>query len=253
MAEGRRFATYPSLSDRVVFITGGASGIGAAFVTHFYAQGCQVAFVDLDEARGRRMADQLGAERSWFRRCDVTDAEALQAAIRDASAALGPITILINNVANDTRQVAAEVTPQVWRETLAVNLDPAFIASAAVYPMMRDAGGGSIVNVSSVNALTGHADLAAYSAAKGAINSLTKSLAHAWGGDGVRVNALSPGWVVTERQLELWLTPQADWEKLTAIKARIEPDDIARAALFLAAEDSRMMTGQNLVVDAGRT
>ena len=186
---------------------------------------------------------------------DVTDAQALQGAIRTPVATLGPVTILINNVANDTRQVASEVTPQVWRETLAVNLDPTFIASAAVYPMMRDAGGGAIVNVSSVNALTGHADLAAYSAAKGAINSLTKSLAHAWGGDGIRVNALSPGWVVTARQLELWLTPQAeaDWEKLVALKDRIAPDDIARAALFLAAEDSRMMTGQNLVVDAGRT
>ena len=255
MVERRRFATYPSLDGRTVFITGGASGIGATFVTHFCAQGGKVAFVDLDEAAGRRIAGHLGAERGWFRRCDVTDAEALQAAIRDAAAALGPVTILINNVANDTRQVAELVTPQVWRETLAVNLDPAFIASAAVYPMMRDAGGGSIVNVSSINAMTGHADLAAYSAAKGAINSLTKSLAHAWGADHIRVNALSPGWVVTARQLELWLTPEAEaeWEKLTALKDRLDPDDIARAALFLAADDSGMMTGQNLVVDAGRT
>lgn len=250
----RRFATYPSLEGRTVFITGGASGIGATFVTHFYAQGCKVAFVDLDATAGEEIA-RLGGERAWFRRCDVTDAEGLQAAIRDAAAAFGPITVLINNVANDTRQVAAEVTPLVWRETLAVNLDPAFIASNAVYPMMRAAGGGAIVNVSSINALTGHADLAAYSAAKGAINSLTKSLAHAWGADGIRVNALSPGWVVTARQLELWLTPEAEaeWEKLTALKDRLDPDDIARAALFLAADDSRMMTGQNLVVDAGRT
>jgi NAD(P)-dependent dehydrogenase (short-subunit alcohol dehydrogenase family) len=249
------YATYPSLDGRTVFITGGASGIGATFVVHFYAQGCNVAFVDLDEIAGRGMAAKLGAERAWFRRCDVTDAEALQSAIRDAAAALGPITVLINNVANDTRQVAAEVTPESWRETLAVNLDPTFIASAAVYPMMRAAGGGAIVNLSSINALTGHADLAAYSAAKGAINSLTKSLAHAWGGDRIRVNALSPGWVVTARQMELWLTPEAeaDWEKLTALKDRIDPDDIARAALFLAADDSRMITGQNLVVDAGRT
>jgi NAD(P)-dependent dehydrogenase (short-subunit alcohol dehydrogenase family) len=249
------YATYPSLAGRTVFITGGASGIGATFVIHFYAQGCKVAFIDLDETAGQEMAAKLGADRAWFRRCDVTDSEALQSAIRDAAAALGPIGVLINNVANDTRQVAAEMTPQAWRETLAVNLDPTFIASAAVYPMMRDAGGGAIVNVSSVNALTGHADLAAYSAAKGAINSLTKSLAHAWGGDRIRVNALSPGWVTTARQLKLWLTPEAEaeWEKLTALKDRLDPDDIARAALFLAADDSRMMTGQNLVVDAGRT
>ncbi|MGZ3377144.1 MAG: SDR family NAD(P)-dependent oxidoreductase [Phenylobacterium sp.] len=249
------FATYPSLQDRVVFITGGASGIGATFVTHFYAQGCKVAFVDLDESAGQVLATTLGADRAWFRRCDVTDAAALEGSIGEAAGTLGPITVLINNVANDTRQVAAEVTPQIWRETLAVNLDPSFIASAAVYPMMRDAGGGAIVNVSSINALTGHADLAAYSAAKGAINSLTKSLAHAWGGNRIRVNTLSPGWVVTARQLELWLTPEAEaeWTKLTALKDRIDPDDIARAALFLAADDSRMMTGQNLVVDAGRT
>jgi NAD(P)-dependent dehydrogenase (short-subunit alcohol dehydrogenase family) len=247
-------ATYPSLKDRTVFITGGASGIGAAFVQAFHDQGCKVGFVDLDAPAGQALSARLGAA-SWFRRCDVTDAEALQAAVGAAAEALGPITVLINNVANDTRQVAAEVTPKAWRETLAVNLDPAFIASAAVYPMMQAAGGGSIVNVSSINALTGHADLAAYSAAKGAINALTKSLAHAWGGDRIRVNALSPGWVITPRQQELWLTPEAeaDWTRLAALKDRILPEDIARAALFLASDDSRMMTGQNLVVDAGRT
>lgn len=248
------FASYPSLKGRTVFVTGGATGIGAALVRAFGAQGGRMAFVDLDEAAGQGLAGELGAA-VWYRRCDVTDAAALQAAIRDAAQALGPITVLINNVANDTRQVAAEVTPAVWRETLAVNLDPAFIAAAAVHPMMQAAGGGAIVNVSSINALTGHADLAAYSAAKGAINALTKSLAHAWGGDRIRVNALSPGWVVTPRQLELWLTPEAeaDWARLTALKDRLLPEDIARAALFLASDDARMMTGQNLVVDAGRT
>jgi NAD(P)-dependent dehydrogenase (short-subunit alcohol dehydrogenase family) len=248
------FASYPSLKGRTVFITGGATGIGAAFVQAFNSQGGRVAFVDLNEAAGQGLAAELGAP-VWFRRCDVTDAEALQGAIRDAAAALGPITVLINNVANDTRQVAAEVTPQAWRETLAVNLDPAFIAATAVYPMMQAAGGGAIVNVSSITALLGPGDLAAYAAAKGAINALTKSLAHAWGVERIRVNAISPGWVITPRQLELWLTPQAeaDWTALAALKDRIMPEDIARAALFLASDDSRMMTGQNLVVDAGRT
>jgi NAD(P)-dependent dehydrogenase (short-subunit alcohol dehydrogenase family) len=247
------FATYPSLKDRTVFVTGGASGIGAAFVQTFHDQGAKVAFVDLDEAAGQALAGKLGA--SWFRRCNVKDAEALQAAIRDAAATLGPITVLINNVANDTREVAAEVTPEAWRKGLAVNLDPAFIAAVAVYPMMKAAGGGSIVNVSSINALLGPGELPTYSAAKGAINSLSKSLAHAWGPDRIRVNALSPGWVVTPRQLELWLTPQAEaeWSKLVALKDRIMPEDIARAALFLASDDSRMMTGQNMIVDAGRT
>jgi NAD(P)-dependent dehydrogenase (short-subunit alcohol dehydrogenase family) len=247
-------STYPSLKDRTVFVTGGASGIGAALVQSFHDQGCKVAFVDLDDAAGRALAAKLG-ERSWFRLCDVTDAGALQSAIGDASTALGWITVLINNVANDTRQVAADVTPEAWRKSLAVNLDPSFIAAVAVYPMMKAAGGGSIVNLSSINALLGPGELPDYSAAKGAINSLSKSLAHAWGVDRIRVNALSPGWVITPRQLELWLTPEAEaeWSKLTALKDRIMPEDIASAALFLASDDSRMMTGQNMVVDAGRT
>ena len=247
------FASYPSLKDRVVFVTGGASGIGASFVEEFHAQGCKVAFVDLHEAEGRALA--AGVQPAWFTRCDVTDTQALQGAIADAAQALGPITVLVNNVANDTREDAAEITPESWRMGLAVNLDPAMIAAAAVYPMMKAAGGGSIVNVSSINALLGPGELPTYSAAKGAINALTKSLARAWGPDRIRVNALSPGWVITPRQLELWLTGQAEaeWSKLVALKDRIMPQDIAHAALFLAADDSRMMTGQNMVVDAGRT
>jgi NAD(P)-dependent dehydrogenase (short-subunit alcohol dehydrogenase family) len=244
-------ATYPSLAGRTVFVTGGASGIGASFVEAFAHQGCKVAFVDLQAEAGQALA---GRVEGWFRRCDVTDAGALQTAIADAAEAVGPITVLINNVANDTRHDAAELTPEAWRKALAVNLDPAVIASVAVYPMMKAAGGGAIVNVSSINAIWGPAHLAAYVAAKGAINSLSKGLAREWGPDKVRVNALSPGWVVTERQLELWLTPEAEaeWSKQVALKDRILPEDIARAALFLASDESRMMTGQNLIVDAGR-
>ncbi|MDB5450400.1 MAG: short-chain dehydrogenase/reductase [Phenylobacterium sp.] len=247
------FASYPSLQGKVAFITGGASGIGASFVQSFHDQGAKVAFIDLNDAAGEALAQRLGG--AWFRRCDVTDAEALQAAVRDAGRALGPVTVLINNVANDTRQKAAETSPEAWRKGLAVNLDPAFIASTAAYPMMKQAGGGVIVNVSSINALLGPAELAAYAAAKGAINSMSKSLAREWGPDNIRVNALSPGWVVTERQLELWLTPEAEaeWVKQVALKRRIMPEDIARLALFLASDDSQMITGQNLVIDGGRT
>ena len=247
------FATYPSLNHRAVFVTGGASGIGASFVRAFQAQGADVAFVDLQATSGEALADELAGP--WFRCCDVTDPQALQAAIRDAAAALGPITILINNVANDARQAAAAMTPEDWRASLAVNLDPAFIAAVAVRPMMQAAGGGSIINVSSINALLGPAQLAAYSAAKGALNTLSKSLAREWGADNIRVNALSPGWVVTQRQLDLWLTPQAEaeWMRQVALQARIQPEDVARLALFLAADDSHMITGQNLVIDGGRT
>lgn len=247
------FASYPSLRGRVVFITGGATGIGASFVAQFHAQGARVAFVDQQGEAGGGLSAGLAG--SWFRRCDVTDDAALKAAISEAAAALGPITVLINNVANDTRGKAVETTSEAWRAGLAVNLDPVFAASTTVYPMMRHAGGGSVINVSSINALWGPAEMPAYVAAKGAINALTKSLAREWGPDRIRVNALSPGWVVTPRQLELWLTPEAEaeWSLHVALKDRIQPDDIARAALFLASDDSRMMTGQNLVVDAGRT
>jgi NAD(P)-dependent dehydrogenase (short-subunit alcohol dehydrogenase family) len=247
------FATYPSLAGRTVFITGGASGIGESLVEQFHAQGAKVAFVDLKAEEGRALAERLRG--GWFSPCDVTDALALQAAVEAAAAALGPVTILINNVANDTRHEAAETTPAAWRRGLAVNLDPAFIASVAVYPMMRQAGGGAILNISSINALLGPPGMAAYVASKGAVNALSKGLAREWGEAGIRVNALSPGWVVTPRQLELWLTPEAEaaWSEQVALKGRILPEDVARLALFLASDDARMITGQNFVIDAGRT
>lgn len=247
------YASYPSLAGRVVFVTGGASGIGASFVEQFQAQGARVAFVDQQVDAGEALSARLSG--SWFRPCDVTDPDALKAAIDDTAAAMGPIAVLINNVANDRRSKAAETSMMAWRASLAVNLDPVFAAATAVYSMMRDAGGGSIINVSSINALWGPAEMPAYVAAKGAINALTKSLAREWGPDRIRVNALSPGWVVTPRQLELWLTSEAEaeWSKQVALTNRLTPEDIARAALFLAADDSAMMTGQNMVVDAGRT
>jgi NAD(P)-dependent dehydrogenase (short-subunit alcohol dehydrogenase family) len=245
------FATYPSLRDKAVFITGAASGIGAVMARAFHEQGAKVAFIDLQAEEGEALAGELGA---WFRPCDVTDAQALQQAVTDAAAALGGLDVLVNNVANDTRRAAADTSPEAWRQGLAINLDPAFIASAAAYPLMKAGGGGAIINLSSINALLGPADLSNYVAAKGAINALSKSLAREWGADAIRVNAVSPGWVVTPRQLALWLTPQAEaeWMKQVALQRRIEPHDIARLALFLAADDSRMITGQNLVIDGGR-
>lgn len=247
------FAAYPSLKGKRVFLTGGASGIGESLVEHFHAQGAAVSFVDLLADAGAALAQRLPGVR--FAACDVTDEPALTGRVADMADAMGGLDILVNNVANDTRAAAAETTAREWRAALAVNLDPTFHAARAAYPLLKAAGGGSIINLSSINALLGPAQLAAYSAAKGAINSLTKSLAREWGPDFIRVNAVSPGWVITERQLELWLTPEAEaeWMKLVALPARIEPADVARLVLFLAADDSRRITGQNLVIDGGRT
>ena len=246
------FATYPSLRDRTVFITGGTSGIGACMVEQFAAQGAKVAFIGLTQSAGEKLAGTAGA---WFRSVDVTDTDALEEALADAVVALGPIQVMVNNVANDTRHEAADTDIRAWRKGLAVNLDPAFVCARAVYPGMRAMGGGSIVNISSINALLGPAGMITYVAAKGAINAMTRGLAREWGPDRIRVNTVSPGWVITERQLELWLTPEAEaeWMKLVALPDRIMPEDVAQLVMFLAADDSRMITGQNLVVDGGRT
>ena len=247
------FARYPSLAGRGVFITGGATGIGAALVEAFHDQGANVGFIDRDETAGRALAEQRPGVR--FQMVDVRDAGALTAAVESAEAQIGPIRVLINNVADDTRHAALDTDAAAWRERLAVNLDPTFLAARAAQPGMAAAGGGSIINLASINALLGPAGMAAYVAAKSAILGLTKALAREWGAAGVRVNAISPGWVVTERQLALWLTPEAeaDWARQTALPGRILPDDVARLALFLASDDSAMITGQNLVIDAGRT
>lgn len=241
------YAKYPSLNGRGVFITGGGSGIGASFVSAFKAQGANVAYVDLHPAEPK--------DGIWQRPCDVTDINALAEALRLAQTEIGPIQVLINNVANDTRHAADEMTLERWRTSLAVNLDHVFHASRLLHPPMKVAGGGSIINLSSINALLGPPNMAAYVAAKSAILGLTKSLAREWGADSIRVNAISPGWVVTERQLELWLTPEAEaeWAEQTALGGRLKPDDVARLALFLGSDDSSMITGQNFVIDAGRT
>lgn len=246
-------ARYPSLEWKTVFVTGGATGIGAALVEAFHAQGAKVAFIDRDVAAGQALAGRLAG--AWFEACDVIDADALQTAIADAAHAVGPITVLVNNVADDTRHVAAETGAAAWRASLAVNLDPTFLAARAVQPGMAAAGGGVILNLSSINALLGPGGMPAYVAAKGAVNALTKALAREWGPDNIRVNAISPGWVVTERQLELWLTPQAEaaWMEQVALKRRILPADVAALALFLASDEARAITGQNLVIDGGRT
>lgn len=245
-------ATYPDLDNRVVLITGGASGIGAAFVRAFVQQGAQVTFLDFDIERGSALAEETGAS---FATCDVTDSGAFKRALTRSIADRGALDVLINNVGNDERHAAADVSPEAWRAALAVNLDVAMLAAQAAYEAMRPVRRGVILNVSSINALLAPAGMAAYVAAKAALLGLTKALAREWGEANVRVNAISPGWVVTDRQLRLWLTPEAEaeWMKQVALKRRIFPADVAKLALFLASDEAAMITGQNFVIDGGRT
>jgi NAD(P)-dependent dehydrogenase (short-subunit alcohol dehydrogenase family) len=251
------FATYPSLGDRAVLITGGASGIGAAHVAHFAAQGARVAFVDIaDEAAvelSSRLAD-AGHPKPLYQRCDLRDVAALQLAITELANELGPFSVLVNNAANDQRHAWQDVTPEYWDERLQVNLRHQFFAIQAVAPMMQSLGGGSIINFGSISWRNGQGGMPAYTTAKAGIEGLTRGMARDLGPDNIRVNCVIPGWVMTERQIELWLTPEAEAELMLrqALKAKLMPDDLARMVLWLAADDSRMCTGQAWVVDGGR-
>lgn len=251
-------AIYPSLAGRRVFITGGASGIGAAMVEAFSAQGAVVGHLDLAEDAAAELAariEQDGHVRPWFRRVDVSDVPALQAALADFAAENGGFDVLVNNVANDTRHDALTTTEDGWRRIMAVNLDCAFFAAQRAVELMLAGGtGGAIVNFSSITALLGPGDMPGYVTAKAGLLGMTKALARRFGPDGIRVNAILPGWVVTQRQLDLWLTPEAEaeWMEQVCLKRRIEPGDAANLALFLAADDSRMITNQQFVIDGGR-
>lgn len=249
------YASYPSLKDRSVFVTGGGSGIGASMVEHFVAQGSKVAFVDIAEAPSRALVEQLAGQghKALFIPCDLRDIPALQAAIAQAGAANGPIRALINNAAHDERHKLEEVTPAYWDDRIAVNLRHQFFAAQAVAPMMKQAGGGSIVNLGSISWMIGQGGMAAYTASKSAILGLTRSLARDLGPFGIRANSLAPGWVMTQRQLDLWVTDEGKKEinERQCMKQPLMPADIARMALFLAADDSMMCTNQAYVVDGG--
>ena len=245
------FAIYPSLKGRTVFISGGGSGIGASIVEHFAAQGSKVAFVDIDEAASTALAGKTGAT---FLKCDVRDLKTYQATIRQVGETLGPITVLINNAARDDRHKIEDVTEQFWDERIAVNIRHAYFAIQAVLPDMRKAGGGSIVNFSSVSYHTMTPNLSVYQAAKAAAVGMTRGLARDLGPDKIRLNTITPGWIMTQRQIDLWLTPESEAELMKAqvLKEKVYPSDIARMALFLASDDSRLISAQNFVVDGGR-
>lgn len=250
-------AVYPSLRDRVVFVTGGASGIGAEEVSHFAAQGARVAFVDVADEPARALVAKLreaGYQQPFFQHCDLRDIPALRAAIAAVRDRLGPITVLVNNAANDQRHAWDEVTPEYWDERQATNLRHQFFAIQAIAPMMRDAGGGSIVNFGSVSWHTAQGGMPAYTTAKAAVEGLTRGMARDLGPYGIRVNTVIPGWIMTERQISLWLTPEAEENLIRSqcLKQKLVPADVARLVLWLASDDSRMCTAQLWVADGGR-
>lgn len=245
-----RFARYPSLDGRAVLVTGGGSGIGAAIVARFADQGARVAFLDVDAEAGARTAAATGAV---FLPCDLRDVAALRAAVAEAAHAIGDITVLVNNAARDDRHALETVEPDYWDERMATNLRHQFFCAQSVVPMMRRAGGGSIVNLGSVSWMKAQGGMPAYTTAKAAVRGLTRGLARDLGPDRIRVNEVVPGWVYTERQIALWVTPEAEAasQARQCLKGRIMPDDIARMVLWLAADDSAMVTAQHFVVDGG--
>lgn len=251
------YTRYPSLDGRTVFITGGSTGIGAALVEAFASQGAKVAFVDIDVPGGEALCDEVaqkGWARPWFSACDVSDIYALKQSILKAARDLGEISVLVNNAANDQRYDTRTITEDNWYRGLAINLHPAFFAAQTVQPMMAKLGGGSIVNISSINVQFGPPNLACYITAKAGILGISKALATDYGVDNIRVNSILPGWVATPKQLEKWLSPEEEAElmKRVCLKKRLGAHDVAKLALFLASDDAAMITSQEFVVDGGR-
>jgi NAD(P)-dependent dehydrogenase (short-subunit alcohol dehydrogenase family) len=245
---------FPDLEGRSVFITGGGSGIGAALTEAFLRQGAKVAFVQRSDASTfvEEMASLTG-NRPLFLPCDITDIPALQGAIAEAAEAHGPVTVLVNNAANDKRHKTEDVTEEFWDWSQAINLKCYFFACQAVVAGMRAAGGGSIINTSSISYMMGNAGYPAYTTANGGITAMTRSLAREFGPDNIRVNALMPGWVLTDKQLEMWASPEdlsAHMDRM-CLKEHLKPADITGGMLFLASDASRMMTGQAMVIDGG--
>ena len=253
-----RTASYPSLEGRVAFVTGGGSGIGASIVEHLCAQRARVAFVDINRAASEALVKTI-AERGHpaptFLPCDLRDIPALQSAIAEAKARLGPIRVLVNNAAHDERHTIERVTPEYWDDRFAVNLRREEMVAQAVAPDMAAAGGGSIINFGSTSWLVGQGGMPAYLSAKAAIAGLTRALARDFGPMNIRVNSIVPGWIMTERQIKLWLTPEAEAEMMRGqcIPEKLYPPDIARMVLWLSADDSRLVAAQSFVVDAGWT
>jgi NAD(P)-dependent dehydrogenase (short-subunit alcohol dehydrogenase family) len=250
------YTRYTSLKDRVVFVSGGSSGIGAELVRAFAAQGSKVAFCGTRPDGGKPLIDELvaaGHAAPWYGACDVRDVAAYQALLARVGSEVGPVRVLINNAGRDDRHKMEEVTSAFWDDRIALNLKHYFFAIQAVAPGMEQAGGGSVINMGSVSWMRGRPNLVGYTTAKAGILGLTRTLARELGARCIRVNALVPGAIVTDRQTTLHRDPAADKEFLDAqcLKIRLDPGHVARATLFLAADDSDGMTGQHVLVDGG--
>jgi NAD(P)-dependent dehydrogenase (short-subunit alcohol dehydrogenase family) len=244
--------TYNSLRGKGVIITGGATGIGSDIVRGFAGQGCKVGFLDREAAAGKALAESLGPN-VHFEACDVTDVPALKATIAALSQRIGGVDVLVNNVANDQRHSIDKVTLEYFDERVAINLRPHFFAAQAVLPSMRLRGGGAIVNLGSVSWKNKNLDLSVYATCKSAMSGFTRVLAKEVGRDNIRVNCVVPGWVMTERQVSLWLDEAGEkaMEEHHCIPGRVIGADIANMVMFLAADTARMITAQEFVVDAG--
>jgi len=256
MNETDRFASYPSLRERVVLVTGGGSGIGSSIVEHFALQGARVAFLDIAAEESERLVRSLApwcAYAPTFVYCDLTDITALRSAVATVETRLGAVGVLVNNAANDDRHRYEAVTPEYWDRCMAVNLRHHFFAIQAVVPRMAEAGGGSIINMSSIAWMIPSTGQPGYVTAKAAIVGLTRAMAHELAPINIRVNSILPGAIVTERQQRLWLTPEYTAEILArqAVKRSLVPADVARLVLFLASTDSQAITNQSFIVDGG--
>lgn len=247
-------AIYPSLKDRTVLVTGGGSGIGEAIVRQFVDQGARVGFIDIDVKASNALLQSLPASAGvHFEHADLRDIDALKRAVSGIRKALGPITILINNAARDDRHAIEDVTSEFWDERIAVNLKHQFFAAQAVAPDMIQAGGGAIINMGSLSWMIGQGNMPCYTTAKSAVQGLTRGLARDLGPSNVRVNSILPGWIMTQRQQDLWLTPDgvAELMQRQCLKRKLVPDDVARVVLFFAADDSGACTNQSYIVDGG--
>ncbi len=248
-------ASYPSLKDKIVLVTGGASGIGASIVKNFLQQGSKVVFLDKELELGKNLVEKFDHfyHKAVFKECDLIKISDMQKIIKEIQKDIGPISILVNNAANDERHNIDDVTPEFWDNRMNTNLRHYFFTAQSVYKDMKKLGEGSIINIGSYSWMLAQGGMPGYTTAKSAIMGLTRTLARDLGIYNIRVNCVVPGWVITERQRKLWLTPEIEKETLNrqCIKKLLEPEDISKVVLFFASNQSSTITAQNYIVDGG--